>query len=103
MRQINSGDKYEGPSLANMLREFKIPFLQNTPKNDFVMFLAQQHGILTRLDSKSIVALYFALGDTKSLNISVEDSIKAFKEDEFTDSGSAVFIIEPEKIKMVTQ
>ena len=82
-----------------MLQEFKQlarPFLSQQPQNDFEwMFIAQHHGLPTRLldwSTNALVALYFA----------VQGAPIYENEDKNGDEGAAVFVIDPLQINNQT-
>lgn len=101
----SSGSEVTGVNPERMLAEFKRqaqPFIDRPLTNEFEwMFLAQHHGLPTRLldwSTNALVALYFAVSQASEMN---GDGTKACEEfldpnsDEFRDDGFAVFVIDP--------
>lgn len=107
--RISSGGIFSGPNAERMLRDFKQlarPFLEQQPSNDFEwMFIAQHHGLPTRLldwSTNALVALYFAARSAPARKGDGVEECKRFKDDHFTPDGFAVFSIEPAKINEKT-
>ncbi|WDY56562.1 FRG domain-containing protein [Pseudomonas sp. PSKL.D1] len=106
---ISSGGTFSGPDSERMLQEFKQlarPFLEQQPSNEFEwMFIAQHHGLPTRLldwSTNALVALYFA---AQGALVRKGDGIaecERFEEDHLSEEGFAVFSIEPSKINKKT-
>lgn len=107
--RISSSGVFSGPNAEKMLQEFKQlarPFLEQQPSNDFEwMFIAQHHGLPTRLldwSTNALVALYFA---AQGAPVRKGDGIaecERFKDDNLSDEGFAVFSIDPSKINEKT-
>ncbi|MCU7246766.1 FRG domain-containing protein [Pseudomonas koreensis] len=103
--QISSGGGVSGISAERLLEAFKRqarPFLNHVPANDFEwMFIAQHHGLPTRLldwSTNALVALFFAVQHAK---VEEGDGIEAclsFLTDESSEDGFAVFVIDPQKV-----
>jgi hypothetical protein len=99
-----SGGYVTGMNAERMLAAFKRqsrPFIDHSPENDFEwMFIAQHHGLPTRLldwSTNALAALFFAVSGAKSIVGDGESSCNAFihEGDEFRDDGSAVFVMDP--------
>jgi len=102
------------PNEKAEFENFKKQYLELYPKRpditDFeILYIMQHYGVPTRLldfTSHSLVALYFAVtGDLSpsyprmNPELTVEESIDEFFEKEgFTDNGSAVYCINPNKV-----
>ena len=102
---VSSGGQYAGPSSERMLQEFKQrarPFLEQQPANDFEwMFIAQHHGLPTRLldwSTNALVALYFAAQNAPTREGDGIEECGRFEEYSMSDEGFAVFSMEPSKI-----
>jgi hypothetical protein len=98
-----SGWAVTGPNSERMLTEFKRqarPFVERMPSNEFEwMFLAQHHGLPTRLldwSTNALVALYFAVSGAAVTSGDGNEACQEFLEgDEFRSDGFAVFVIDP--------
>lgn len=105
---ISDGDTMAGIDLDNLLLEFKrkaTSFLDYIPQNDFEwLFIMQHYGAPTRLldwTTNALVALYFSIPETYSIQDEPDyyDSFEEeFMENPFSENGSAIFIINPNKI-----
>ncbi|MBD8706030.1 FRG domain-containing protein [Pseudomonas sp. CFBP 13711] len=107
--RISSGGIYSGPDSERMLQEFKQlarPFLEQQPLNDFEwMFIAQHHGLPTRLldwSTNALVALFFAAQGAPARKGNGIAECERFEEEHLSDEGFAVFSIEPSKINEKT-
>lgn len=105
----SSGGIYSGPDSERMLQEFKQrarPFLEQVPTNEFEwMFVAQHHGLPTRLldwSTNALVALYFAAQGAPTHEGNGIEECERFMEQEAGDGGFAVFSIDPSKINEQT-
>ncbi|WP_181180443.1 FRG domain-containing protein [Mesorhizobium sp. B1-1-7] len=106
-----SGSDVTGMNPERMLSEFKRqaqPFLERPLRNSFEwMFLAQHHGLPTRLldwSTNALVALYFAASGAPSgiKNGGGEEACQEFLEGiEHRDDGFAVFVIDPGAINAI--
>lgn len=99
-----SGGTLTGIDPERMLAAFKRqarPFLEAPPTNDFEwMFVAQHHGLPTRLldwSTNALIALFFAISSARISEGDGREFCKSFlTEDHLSDNGSAVFVIDPE-------
>lgn len=106
-----SGSLVTAPNPERMLAEFKRqarPFLEWPLTNDFEwMFLAQHHGLPTRLldwSTNALVALYFAASNAPVRSGNGDEACMKFldaDESELRDDGFAIFIIDPGAINQV--
>ncbi|MGG7649362.1 FRG domain-containing protein [Pseudomonas sp. ES4] len=103
--QTSSGGGVSGLSAERLLETFKRqarPFLDHAPANDFEwMFIAQHHGLPTRLldwSTNALVALFFAVQQAKAHEGDGFEQCNNFLDDHLNEDGFAVFIIDPEKI-----
>jgi FRG domain len=99
-----SGGQVTGMNPERMLDNFKRrsrPFIDQTPENDFEwMFIAQHHGLPTRLldwSTNALAAFFFAVSGAKSIEGDGATACSAYVDDgdEFRDDGSAVFVMDP--------
>ncbi|WP_213940285.1 FRG domain-containing protein [Pseudomonas sp. dw_612] len=103
--QVSSGGGASGLSTKRLLQTFKRharPFLDHAPANDFEwMFIAQHHGMPTRLldwSTNALVALFFAVQRAEVRQGDGIEQCNAFLEDPSNEDGFAIFVIDPEKI-----
>jgi hypothetical protein len=100
-----SGGEMTGLNPERMLDLFKqrsIPHLERLPANDFEwMFLAQHHGLPTRLldwSTNALVALFFATSGAPSKDIDGAAACNAFLTDRNSgadENGLAIFVMDP--------
>lgn len=107
--RFSSGGVFSGPNSEKMLQDFKQlgrPFLEQQPTNEFEwMFIAQHHGLPTRLldwSTNALVALYFAAQGAQVREGDGSAECQRFEEDNFSEEGFAIFSIEPMKINAKT-
>ena len=107
--RVSSGGVFSGPNSEKMLQDFKQlgrPFLEQQPTNEFEwMFIAQHHGLPTRLldwSTNALVALYFAAQGAQVREGDGKAECARFEDDNFSEEGFAVFAIEPAKINEQT-
>ncbi|OBQ67807.1 FRG domain-containing protein [Mesorhizobium erdmanii] len=105
-----SGSEVTGLNPERMLAEFRRqarPFLERPLTNEFEwMFLAQHHGLPTRLldwSTNALVALYFAVASVPASAESGDgdDACQEFLDpsgNEYRDDGFAVYVIDPGEI-----
>lgn len=108
----SSGSRVASINSERMLAEFKRqarPFMQQSFVNDFEwMFLAQHHGLPTRLldwSTNALVALYFAISGAIATAGDGKQACQEFMDpdgNEFRDDGFAVFVIDPGAVNVVT-
>lgn len=101
----SSGGLVTGINPERMLAEFKRqarPFVNGATLNEFEwMFLAQHHGLPTRLldwSTNALAALYFAVSGANEATGDGRKACEEFRDpesDEFRDDGFAVFAIDP--------
>ena len=100
----SGGGQVTGLNPERMLHLFKQrsrPFLRELPANDFEwMFLAQHHGLPTRLldwSTNALVALFFALERAPTTELDGQDACDAFMAGDGSadDQGCAVFVVDP--------
>lgn len=106
---VSSGGLYAGPNSERMMQEFKQlarPFLEHQPANDFEwMFIAQHHGLPTRLldwSTNALVALYFAAKGAPTREGDGIEECERFEQYSMSDEGFAVFSVDPSKINEKT-
>ena len=101
------GGEMTGINSRRMLDAFKQrarPFLHSLPANDFEwMFLAQHHGLPTRLldwSTNALVALYFATEAAPEASFDGKAACEAFLrgDGDADEKGLAIFVIDPGKI-----
>lgn len=100
------GTKVLYPNPNKMLKEFKElaqDQLRIIPQNDLEwMALAQHYGLPTLFldwSTDPLVALHFSKPKKELIeNNSIENSIKDFEQDQFSDLGAAIFVINPGKL-----
>ena len=106
---------YKTPSFEDALSEFKrkaYGFLKQLPENDFHwMFIMQHYGAPTKLldwTTNALVGLYFSIpevddsGQFRTFKGSSEENLEEFNSTGYSEGGSAVYIINPQKINSLT-
>ncbi|MCM3471024.1 FRG domain-containing protein [Brevibacillus borstelensis] len=107
----NRGTTVEYVNVERLLKLFKekaSSYLRIQPQNDFEWyFLAQHYGIPTTLldwTTDPLVALFFSLPkkcDGSLSKINIEDAIKDFEHNAYSQYGAAVFAINPGTLNSV--
>lgn len=108
----STGSEVTGTNPERMLAEFKRqarPFIERPLANEFEwMFLAQHHGLPTRLldwSTNALVALYFAVSEATAVAGEGSEACQEFmnpNSNEFRDDGFAVYALDPGAINNVT-